>query len=205
MLIEDQIRDEKLQYDINRESANISALPSGKIDTYGYFTGEETLPSNQQQMIEQTKFTYSPLRKAFEKQTKAIENQGKKHIDALETLQLKGLKPKETKETKPKETNSIEYSDCFLNGLDEIRKNNQLIFLDLTCNFKSPNIAPISFIKFKDPNRICQGIHDGGITLEDVEKQQIKFKSDLGHINQGPRYKELPIIKKPPKKYNKKY
>ena len=61
MTIEDQIRDEKLQYDINREVVRISALSSGKIDKYEYLTGEEILPSNQQQIIEQAKFTYSPL------------------------------------------------------------------------------------------------------------------------------------------------
>ena len=48
MTINDQIRDEKLQYDINREAAKISALSSGKIDNYEYLTGEEILPSNQQ-------------------------------------------------------------------------------------------------------------------------------------------------------------
>ena len=75
MIIEDQIRDEKLQYDINREAAKISVLSPGKIDKYKYLTGEEILPSNQQQIIEQAKFTYSPLRKAFEEQTKTIEDQ----------------------------------------------------------------------------------------------------------------------------------
>ena len=51
MTIEDQIKDEKLQYDINREAAKISALSSGKIDKYEYFTGEEILLSNQQQQF----------------------------------------------------------------------------------------------------------------------------------------------------------
>ena len=78
MTIEDQIRDEKLQYDINREAAKISALLSGKIDKDEYLTGEEILPSNQQQIIEQAKCTCSPLGNAFEKQTKTIEDQGKK-------------------------------------------------------------------------------------------------------------------------------
>ena len=55
MTIDDKIRDEKLQYDINREAAKISALSSGKIDKYKYFTGEEILPSNQKQLIEQAK------------------------------------------------------------------------------------------------------------------------------------------------------
>ena len=83
MTIEDQIRDEKLQYDINREAAKISALSSGKINKYEYLTGEDILPSNQQQIIEQTKLTYSSLGKAFEKQTKTIKDQGEKQIEAI--------------------------------------------------------------------------------------------------------------------------
>ena len=67
MAINDEIRDEKLQYGINRKTANISALSSGKIHKYHYLSGEYILPSNQQQITEQTKFTYSPLGKAFEK------------------------------------------------------------------------------------------------------------------------------------------
>ena len=47
MPIEDQIKDEKLQYDINREATKMSALSSGKIDKYEYLTGEEILPLNQ--------------------------------------------------------------------------------------------------------------------------------------------------------------
>ena len=80
MTIESQIRDEKLQYDINREAAKISALSSGKIDKYEYLTGEELLPSNHQQLIEEAKFTYSPLGKALEKQTKTIEDQGERQM-----------------------------------------------------------------------------------------------------------------------------
>ena len=47
MTINDQIRDEKLQYDIKRQAAKISALSPGKIHKYEYLTGEEILPSNQ--------------------------------------------------------------------------------------------------------------------------------------------------------------
>ena len=56
MTIDDQIRDKKVQYDINREAAKISTLSSGKIRKYDYLTGEEILPSDQKQMIEQAKF-----------------------------------------------------------------------------------------------------------------------------------------------------
>ena len=68
MTINDQVRDEKLQYGMNREAAKISALSSGKIRKYEYLIGEDILPSNQQQIKEQAKFSYSLLGKAFEKQ-----------------------------------------------------------------------------------------------------------------------------------------
>ena len=57
MATDEKIRDEKLQYDLKREVAKISALSSGKIDKYEYLTGEEILLSNQRQIIEQVKFT----------------------------------------------------------------------------------------------------------------------------------------------------
>ena len=85
MTIDDHTRDEKLQYDINREAAKISALSSGKIDKFEYVTGEEILSSsNQIQILEQAKFTYSPLGKTFEKQIKTIEDQGEKQIKAIQ-------------------------------------------------------------------------------------------------------------------------
>ena len=83
MTIDDQIEDKKLRYDINIEAPKRSALSSGKIDKYEYLTGEEILPSNQKQTIERSKVIYSSLGKAFEKQTKTSEDQGKKQFDAL--------------------------------------------------------------------------------------------------------------------------
>ena len=100
MAIEDQIRDEKLQYNTNKEVAKISALSSDKIDKYEYLTGEELLTPDQQQIIEQAKFTYPFLGKAFEKQTKTIKDQGKKQIDTLADLKQKEKKPRETKPNK---------------------------------------------------------------------------------------------------------
>ena len=93
MTINDQIKDEKLQYNINREAAKISALSSGKLHKYEYLTGEDKLPSNQRQIIEQTKFTYSPLGKAIDKQIKTIGDQRKKQVDALENLRPEEIKP----------------------------------------------------------------------------------------------------------------
>ena len=80
MTIDDKIKVEKLQYDINRDAAKISALSSDKIHKYEYLTGEDILPTNKQQIIEQAKFTYSPLGKAFEKKIKTIEDQGESKL-----------------------------------------------------------------------------------------------------------------------------
>ena len=62
MTIDDKIQDEKLVYDINRETEKISALMSGKIGKYKYLAGDEILPSDQSVMTEQAKFIYSPFR-----------------------------------------------------------------------------------------------------------------------------------------------
>ena len=94
MTINDEIRDEKLQYNINGEAAKISALSSDKIHKYQYLTGEDVLPSNQQQIIEQARFNSSPLGKAFEKQIKTIQNLGKKQVDALKVLEPKATESK---------------------------------------------------------------------------------------------------------------
>ena len=82
MATDDKIRTEKLQYNINREATKIS----GKIEKYEYLTDKEIFLSNQGQIIEQAKFTYYPLEKAFVKQSKTIEDQGRKQFKALKVL-----------------------------------------------------------------------------------------------------------------------
>ena len=122
MTINGQIRDQKLQYDINREAAKISALSSGKILKYEYLTGEDILPPSQQQIIKQARFTYSPSGKAFEKQIKTIEDQGQKQTDALESLKSK-------EQTKPIEDKSNNKSKATIiyDDLINQRKNNERI------------------------------------------------------------------------------
>ena len=147
MAIKDHIRDKNLQYDISQETAKISALSSGKIGKYEYLTGEEILSLNQQQIIEQAKFTYSRLRKAFEKQTKTIEDQGKKQVDALVAL-----KPKEIK-------SDDKFSNYFINELAKIRESYEPTdFNDLTYYFKDSRITPVGFIEFKGPMDIFKSI-----------------------------------------------
>ena len=76
MTIDNQIKDEKLQYDINREAAKISALSSGKINKYEYLDGKEILPFNQKQIMEQAKSTYYPVAKPFQEE-KQLKNKQK--------------------------------------------------------------------------------------------------------------------------------
>ena len=57
MTIDDQIKDEKIQYVINTEATKLSTLSSGKINKYEYLTVEEILPSEESRTIDQVKFT----------------------------------------------------------------------------------------------------------------------------------------------------
>ena len=85
MATDDKIRDKKLQYDINREAAKISASSSGKIRWCEYITGEEILPSDQRKVIEQANFAYPPLGKTLEKQKrlKFKEKNKQRHIKSM--------------------------------------------------------------------------------------------------------------------------
>ena len=130
MTIEDKIKDEKLQYDINREAAKISALSSGKIDKYEYLTGEEILPSNQQQIIQQAKFTYSPLGKAFEKQTKTIEDQGKKQIKAIQDNKRQLINDDDYKDKLLLSKEREIFKDIYNKRLDKIEELNNKIDYD---------------------------------------------------------------------------
>ena len=130
MTIEDQIKDEKLQYDINREAAKISALSSGKLDKYKYLTGEEILPSNEQQITQQAKFNYSPLGKALEKQIKTIKDQGEKQVVALESLKNSDKKLTPIKDFIPTENLNSEIINE-IKRIEEIEKKidrNKMIY-----------------------------------------------------------------------------
>ena len=182
MTINDQIRDEKLQYDINREAAKISALSSGKIHKYEYLAGEDILPSNQQQIIEQARFTYSPLGKAFEKQIKTIEDQGKKQVDALENL-----KPKE--ETKPIEDKSNNQSKATIIFNELINKRKELMselydsvdYNNLKFEYAGPT-KDVSFYEYKDSKELFNAIKDNQTDFDDAVKRQNETLNKLSNI-----------------------
>ena len=172
MTINDQIKDEKLHYNINREAAKISALSSGKLHEYEYLTGKDILPSNQQQIIEQTKFTYSPLGKAFDKQIKTIEDQGKKQVDALEKLRPK----EETKPIEDKPNNQSRAATIF-NELISKRKElmNKLYDSVDYNNLKFEYVGPtedVSFYEYRDSKELFNAIRDGKIGFSEAKNKK---------------------------------
>ena len=184
MTINDEIKDEKLQYNINREKAKGSALSSGKLHKYEYLTGEDILPSNQQQIIEHTKFTYSSLGKAFDKQIKAIEDQGKKQVDALEKLKPEKAKPIEDK------TNNPSRAATTFNELISKRTElmNKLCYSVDYNNLKFEYVGPtkdVSFYEYRNPKEHFNAIIDGKIGFSVVKNKQNDFLNKLNNIKIG--------------------
>ena len=171
MAIEDQIKDEKLQYDINREVAKISALSSGKIDKYEYLTGEDISPSGQQQIIKQAKLTYSPLGKAFEKQTKTIEEQGEKQIKAIQ-----GNKKQSDYKDKLLLSEEREiFQDIYNKRLDKIEElNNKIDYNNLKYVVLSSG-DEYSFDELDDPLVFLNDIEKGKISLKEARDQQQNY------------------------------
>ena len=186
MTINDQIRDEKLQYDINRESAKISALSSGIIHKYEYLTGENKLPFNQQQIMEQAKFTYSSLGKAFVKQIETIEDQGQKQVDALESLKAKEQTKAITYDDESLEQKEESYSKLFDKKFDEMQElSREIDYKNLNYNFTTKASGSINFIKFKGPFSLFKKIRDGDISLKMAEEDQEKFKREFSQTKSG--------------------
>ena len=174
MTIDDKIRDEKLQYDVNREAAKILALSSDKIHKYEYLTGENILPSSNQQIIEQARFTYSPLGKAFEKQIETIKDQGKKRVDALNTLKSDNNKKIEIKNEDiiPESAFTSDEAKEELNKILKIEKN-----VDREKLVYDAGKHKDDFRKFNTIRTFGEDIYNGKTTLEEADEDQ----SDLAN------------------------
>ena len=182
MTIEDQIKDEKLQYDINRESAKIPDLSSGKIDKYEYLTGEEILPSNQQQIIEQAKFTYSPLGKAFEKQTKTIENKGEKQIKAIQDNRKQLISDDDYKNKLLISKEREIFKDIYNKRLDKLEELNNKIDYDNLEHVVEKSGDEYSFNKIKDPIVLLNDIKKGKRSLEEAKEKRKDYYNYLNTI-----------------------
>ena len=141
------------------------------------------LPSNQKQIIEQARFTYSPLEKAFEKQRKTIEDQGQKQIDALERLKTKEQTKATTYDDESLEQKEESYNKLFHEKHDEIQElSREIDYKILNCNFKTKVSGSINFIKFKCPFSLFKKIRNGEISLEE---DQESFKREFSKNKSG--------------------
>ena len=186
MTSEDQIRDEKLLYDINREAVKISALSSGKIDKYEYLTDEEISPSNQQQIIQQAKFAYSPLGKALEKQIKTIKDQGKNQVKAIQdNEQLFNINKDDYKDKLLLSKEREIFKDIYNKRLDKIEEmNNQIDYNDLDYVILRKNME-YNFSMEKDPISFLSAIKEGEISLEEAKNRQKNYLYYLNVIRKG--------------------
>ena len=185
MTIDNQIKYEKIQYDVNREAAEISTLSSGEFNKYEYLTGEEILPSNKQQIIEQTKFTYSPLGKAFEKKVKTIEDQGEKQIKAIQDNRKQLIS---NDDYKNKLLISIEteiFKDIYNKRLDKIKELDNKIDYDNLKYLVERSGLEYNFNKIKDSITFLKDIKEGKISVEEAKENQKDYYSYLNTIRRG--------------------
>ena len=180
-----KIRLEMKNYDmiLIERLQKISALSSDKIDKYEYLTGEEILLSTQQQIIEQAKFTYSPLGKAVEKQTKTIKDRGEK--------QIKAIQDKRSIKSIEKFTYDINDSSVVLKEKEIYNKLTEESFEMITNLNKSVDInnlvfkykgntADEDFSKFDNALDLINKIRDGEISLDEAKEEKAKLKSSMG-------------------------
>ena len=182
MTIDEKIRDEKLHYDINREAAKISALSSNKIYKYEYLTGEDILPSNQEQIIEQAKSTYSPLGKAFDKQIKTIKDQRKKQVEALNTFKSDNNKKIRNEDIIPKSAFANDEAKEELNKIKEIEKNvdrEKLIYDSVKYRY--------DFRNFRTIRTFGRDIYEDKITLEEADEDQSNLIDEIENFNKKTR------------------
>ena len=172
MIIDDQIKNKKLQYDINREAAKISALLSDKIDKYEYLTGEEILPSNQQQIIEQV-----------------IEDQAQKQDKALEGLESKS---RSIEGIFPEGYESVEIK----NKLDKIKEYKKDVDRNNVIYYSSKK--PFNFNAFKTIRYLDENIYSGKITINETDQEQADLLEHISNFNNKtrPKNKDGKKIKK---------
>ena len=196
MTIEDQIKDEKLQYDINREAAKISALSSGKLDKYEYLTGEEILQSNQQQTIQQAKFNYAPLGKAIEKQRKTIEDQEEKQAKAIQdNKQLVNINKDDYKNKLLLSKEREIFKDITNKKLNKIEEmNNEIDYDDLDYVILNKDME-YNFSIEKDPISLLKAIKEGEKSLKEARDRQRNYLNYLNIIRRGHKKKPYQILK----------
>ena len=184
MTINDQIKDEKLQYDINREAAKISALSSGKLHKYEYLTGEDVLPSNQQQIIEQTYLLILLQEELLKNKQKQSRIKVKKQVDALEKL-----KPEKTKLIKDTSNNQSRTTIIFNELINKRKELMSELYVSVEYNnLKFEYVAPtgdVSFYQYMNSKELFNAIKSIQIKFSEAKNKQNEFLNKLNDLKIG--------------------
>ena len=132
--------------------------------------------------MEQTKFTYSPLGKAFEKQVKTIEDQGKKQVDVLKDLKEK----EQTKLTEDKSSNQSNATIIFNDLINKRKKvmselHDSVDYNNLKFEYVGPT-KDVSFYEYMDSKELYNAIKNNQIRFNDVLKRQDGFLNKLSNV-----------------------
>ena len=143
------------------------------------------LSSNQQQIIEQARFTYYPLGKTFEKQIKTIKDQGQKQVDGLNTL--KSSNQLTIEDVIPKNALNNDEAKKELDKIKEIEKN-----VDREKLIYETNEYTYSFKNFQTIKTFGRDIYEGKITIEEANEYQTNLLAEIMNFrkNTKPRSQE---------------
>ena len=133
------------------------------------------MPSNQQQIIEQAKFTFSPLEKAFEKQIKTIKDQGEKQVEAL-----KNLKPKKYRKAIEGKSNNKNNQSIAANIFNDLIKKGKSIINELYESFVRNKLCfeyvdptkCVSFYEYYDSKELFNEIKNNRLRFDEALKNQ---------------------------------
>ena len=198
-IIDNKIKANQAQYDLDRLTAKISALSSGELRKYEYLTGEDL--GYRPSVLEQTKFDYSPLGKVFNKglddkddkkerlfkrlkniegknevQLKAIEDQGKKQLDAIKNINIgsESLKTivffSKINEKAKKSMNEIKIMDDWLDTAQLICTN-------------TDGKTKYDFNNFTFPPKFTLKIYHHDLTLQETEDDQQELQILINKLN----------------------
>ena len=144
----------------------------GKIHKYEYLTREDILPSTQQQILEQARYTYTPLGKAFDKQIKTIDDQGQKQVEALNALKSNNQLTIEDVICKNILNNHEAKKE--LDKIKEIKKN-----VDREKLIYETSEYTYSFKNFQTIKTFGRDIYEGKITIEEANEYQTNLLAEI--------------------------
>ena len=170
---------------LKMKNYNMTLIEKLRKYQHEYLTGEEIVPSNQQQIIQQAKFTYSPLGKAIEKQRKTIEDQGKKQVEAIQDNQLVNINKDDYKNKLLLSKEREIFKDITNKKLNKIEEmNNEIDYDDLDYVVLSKDMD-YNFSIEKDPINLLKVIKEGEISLKEARDRQRNYLHYLHIIRKG--------------------